>query len=192
MGYDPNRENSGINRQTGTQIGGPKIHGNSKPVILVNRTEQETLQDMLAGVQQNELIEMWVPKVRRALRSSARWFSDGKTDPFVIRDHGKQTEKKLADSIGSYTKKDIDTITKIAFKFERHGVFVHKGVGRGYMIPEPGANAIRTAKDPARKRERVAVEWFNPVLDRYLPELVEKIARINADAVVNSAAMKIL
>jgi len=193
MGYDPNRENNGINRITGNRIGGGRVTGNSKPVILVNRTEQETLQDMLAGVRQNELIEMWVPKVRRALRSSARWFSDGKTDPFVIRDHGKQTEKKLADSIGSYTKKDIDTITKIAFKFERHGVFVHKGVGRGYHKVKNGF-VIKTTKDAEDNPtiNRVAVEWFNPVLDQYLPELVEKIARINADAVVNSTAMKIL
>jgi hypothetical protein len=190
MGYDPNSSNSGINQLTGNRVGGGRGYGNSKPVILVNRSEQETLQDMLAGVRQNELIEMWVPKVRRALISSARWFSDGKTESFVIRDHGKQTEKKLADSIGSYTKKDYETITKIAFKFERHGVFVHKGVGRGYHATGTGF-VNRTAKGP-QVHPRVAVEWFNPVLDQYLPELVEKIARINADAVVNSVAMKIL
>lgn len=191
MGYDPNRENDGINRQTGTQIGGPKVNGNNKPVILVSRTNQQTLQDMLDAQRQNELIEVWVPKVRRALRSSAKWFTDGKDEPFVLRHKGAQLEKHLSDSIGSYTKKDIDTITKIAFKFERHGVFVHKGVGRGYKANGRGF-VTRTAKNPAAGRERVAVEWFNPVLDRYLPELVDKIARINADAVVNSTAMKIL
>lgn len=191
MGYDPNKENDGINRQTGKPIGGPNILGNHKPVILLNRTDQQTLQDMLDAQRQNELIEMWVPKVRRALRSSARWFTDGKEESFVLRDNGRQLEKHLADSIGSYTKKDIDTITKIAFKFERHGVFVHKGVGRGYRADGKGF-VTRIAKNPPAGRERVAVEWFNPVLDRYLPELVEKIARINADAVVNSTAMKIL
>lgn len=190
MGYDPNRENNGISQMSGTRIGGPSVHGNSKPVILVNRTEQETLQEMLAGVRQNELIEMWIPKVRSALKSSARWFSDGKTESFVMRDHGKQIEKKLAESIGSYTKKDFEMITKIAFKFERHGVFVHKGVGRGYHASGIGF-VNRTAKGP-QKHQRVAIEWFNPVLDQYLPELVEKIAQINADAVVNSVGMKIL
>lgn len=190
MGYDPNRENDGINRQTGTTIGGPKVHGNSKPIILVNRSPEQTLQDMLAGEQQNEFIEMWIPKVRRALRSSARWFSDGKTESFVIRDNGKQIEKKLAESIGSYTKKDYGTITKIAYKFERHGVFVHKGVGRGYKASGNGF-VNRIAKGP-QVRPRVAVEWFNPVLDQYLPELVDRIAKINADAVVNATAMRIL
>jgi len=190
MAYDPNRENDGINRQTGTQIGGPKIRGNSKPVILVNRSADLDLQDMLNTVQQNEYIEMWTPKVRRALRSSARWFSDGKTDPFVLRDHGKQTEKKLAESIGSYTQRSDDRIFKIAFKFERHGVFVHKGVGRGYRAAGNGF-VNRIAKGP-QVHPRVAVEWFNPTLDKFLPELVDRITKINADAVVNATAMKIL
>lgn len=133
---------------------------------------------------------MWTPKVRRALRSSARWFSDGKSSSFVIRDHGKQVEKRLAESIGSYTRKDSNVINKIAFKFERHGVFVHKGVGRGYRASGTGF-VNRIAKGP-QLRPRIAVEWFNPVLDKHLPELANRIAQINADAVVNSTAMKIL
>lgn len=191
MGYDVNAANDGIDRRTGRMIGGQKVPGNHKPVILVNRSAEQTLQDMLDTVRSNELIEMWVPKVRRALRSSAKWFSDGKDQSFVIRDHGKQTERKLAESIGSYTQKDVDRIFKIAFKFERHGVFVHKGVGRGYRAAGNGF-VNRIAKNPPKGRERVAVEWFNPVLDRFLPELVNNIARVNADAVVNSTAMKIL
>ena len=191
MGYDPNSSNSGIGQLTGKMTGGQRVSGNHLPVILVNRTEQETLDDMLGSVRQNELIEMWTPKVRRALRTSAQWFTDGKTESFVLRDKGKQLEKHLSESIGSYTVKRDDAIYKIAFKFERHGVFVHKGVGRGYKADGRGF-VTRTAKNLARGRERVAVEWFNPVLDQHLPELVDRLARINADAVVNSVGMKIL
>jgi len=32
----------------------------------------------------------------------------------------------------------------------------------------------------------VAVEWFNPVLDKDFPELANRIAEINADAVLNT------
>lgn len=163
---------------------------NDKPVILVNRTAEETFADQMATVQQNELIQMWTPKVRRALRSSARWFSDGKFEPFVLRHNGKQLEKKLADSIGSYTKQTDGTIDKISFKFERHGVFVHKGVGRGYRAAGNGF-VNRIAKGP-QVRPRVAVEWFNPVLEQHLPELVDRLTHINADAAVNATAMKIL
>jgi hypothetical protein len=34
--------------------------------------------------------------------------------------------------------------------------------------------------------ERVAVEWFNPVLDRNIPILADELANINADAAVNA------
>lgn len=162
---------------------------NEKPVILVNRTAEESFNDQLVTLQQNDAILAWVPKVRRALRTSARWFTDGKTQSFVLRHNGDQIEKHLAESIGSYTQKDVDTIVKVAFKFERHGVFVHKGVGRGYVAAGNGF-VNRIAKGHQLK-PRVAVEWFNPVLDQYLPELADRLAVINADATLNAGKMMI-
>lgn len=140
--------------------------------------------------QQNALVLKWTPMVRSSLRGSARWFSDGKTESFVIRDGGKQTEKKLAASIMSKVGKEFGLANYVGFSFERHGVFVHKGVGRGYQSDGKGF-VTRTAKYPARIRERVAVEWFNPVLDRNIPILANELANINADAAVNATRMKI-
>src|SRR5664279_725027 len=56
---------------------------------------------------QNTLVQKWAPMVRSSLRGSARWFTDGKTESFVIRDGGKQTEKKLAASIMSKVGKEF-------------------------------------------------------------------------------------
>ncbi len=140
--------------------------------------------------QQNALVQKWAPMVRSSLRGSARWFSDGKTESFVIRDGGKQTERKLAASIMSKVGKEFGLANYIGFSFERHGVFVHKGVGRGYQSNGNGF-VTRTAKYPARVRERVAVEWFNPVLDRNIPILADELANINADAAVNATRMRI-
>jgi hypothetical protein len=39
--------------------------------------------------------------------------------------------------------------------------------------------------------ERKPVDWFNPVLNQTLPELANKLAEINADAVVNATKMMI-
>jgi len=102
--------------------------------------------------------------------------------------HGRG-EKKLAQSIGSYTKKEFGEINTIAFTMERHGVFVHKGVGRGYNARGNGF-VTRTAKGPMT-RQRVAVEWFNPILDKQVPELADAIAKVNANAAVNATKMKI-
>lgn len=140
--------------------------------------------------QQNAIVLAWQSKVRSKLRSSARWFSDGKTKSFVIR--GPQREGKLANSIQSKNKKEFGLIESVTYTFERHGVFVHKGVGRGYV--KKGEFVTRTAKkrDPKKiGKDRVAVEWFNPVLDQYLPELADRLAKVNADAVINSFKMKI-
>ena len=136
--------------------------------------------------QQNYAVLKWVPKVRRVLTSSTRKFTDGKNVPKVIR--GTRTEKKLAQSITSKTKRNYGEIDTITYSFERHGVFVHKGVGRGYEAQ--GGFVIRTAKGPLTKA-RKPVEWFNPILDAYIPELADEIAKVNADAVLNAASVKI-
>lgn len=132
---------------------------------------------------QNQVVLSWVPGVRSKLITSARWFSDGKNQPMIIRGKGskRRNEYKLAASIKSKTRTRDGEIDTITYQFERHGVFVHKGVGRGYPIR--GGMII---KNPSGKT-RVAVEWFNPVLDQEMPQLANMIAKINADAVLNSA-----
>ena len=132
---------------------------------------------------QNALVLAWVPMVRTKLVSSSRWFTDGKTEPMVMRGTGlkRRQELKLAASIRSKTRQNYGEIDTITYSFERHGVFVHKGVGRGYPISGSGV-----IKNPSGKT-RVAVEWFNPILDQNLPELANRIAEINADAVLKTA-----
>jgi hypothetical protein len=67
-------------------------------------------------------------------------------------------------------------------------VFVHKGVGRGYQIQSGMVHRVAKTKST---EVRHPAEWFNPVLDQALPELADKLAEINADAVVNSTRMMI-
>lgn len=132
----------------------------------------------------NDVIRQWMPKVRTAMKASARWFSDGKTEPFVIR-KGKQLEGKLVNSIETKPRSEYGRIIYIGVQMERHGVFVHKGVGRKYPI-----QGGQTINNPSG-RARVAVEWFNPVLERYVPELADKLAEINANAAIDSIRMRI-
>jgi hypothetical protein len=123
--------------------------------------------------EQNAVVKQWIPKVRSQLTSSARQFADGKEQSFVMR--GNRTEKKLAQSITSGVRKEFGEIYSVTFQFERHGVFVHKGVSRGHKVGN----------------ERTAFEWFNPVLEQNLPDLANRIAKINADAALNATRMKI-
>lgn len=145
---------------------------------------------------QNELVAQWSSMVQQHLRGATVILQHGK-DGTVSRPAKApvRTERKLENSILASTRQHYGISDRVSFKFERHGVFVHKGVGRGYEMQ--GGMVIRTAKSEdsltsnAIGRARVPYEWFNPVLERTLPELADKLAEINADAVLNSTRMMI-
>ena len=147
--------------------------------------------------EQNDAVMRWASMVQRYLRGAAVLLTQGKEG--TITRPGR-TERKLEDSIRTQNRKTYGVITGQSFIFERHGVFVHKGVGRGYKIQ--GGMVQRTAKveSPStrqtlsrndRKREREPYEWFNPVIQQSLPELANELANINADAAVNATRMLI-
>lgn len=137
--------------------------------------------------EQNEAVSKWSSMVQRRLRQSLQQFNNGKNS--TVQRPGR-SERMLRTSLNSKTKQNYGVIDKVSIQFERHGVFVHKGVGNGYKMQ--GGTVIRTAKKPIpNPRPRVAVEWFNPILDQVLPELADKLADIGANAVVNATSMKI-
>jgi hypothetical protein len=147
--------------------------------------------------EQNLAVSRWASMVQRRLRDRTSVFVHGKNG--TISRPGR-IEKNLGESIKSITKKSFGVIDRVTYTFERHGVFVHKGVGRGYEMQ--GGMVIRTAKseDPATRQPtwwgddpqpRLPNEWFNPLLDQTLPELADKLAIINADAVLNATRMMI-
>lgn len=140
-----------------------------KPFVLKNLTQAEIVRAAEADKLQNDIIKSWAPKVRTSLQGSAARFRNGKIKPFVMR--GAQKEEKLVNSIKLQTRETHGVVTGISFKFERHGVFVYKGVGRG------------TGRTPN--------DWFNQVLDDTIPELADRIAEIRADAVLDETNLKI-
>ena len=135
---------------------------------------------------QNDYIKKWAPKVRRALKSSVRHMANGKETSFVRR-KGRQ-EGRLFQSIKARTSKKMGVIELVSFSFERHGVFVHKGVGKGWELQ--GGSVVRTATG-SMTAPRNSVSWFNPVLEKHIPELANRIALINTNAAVNATKLNI-
>lgn len=158
----------------------------------------------------NLMVRRWASMVRSKLHGSVLRFSHGK-DGAVTRGTKKysaHTEYKLRDNISYKAHQDYGQIDGVGYQFERHGVFVHKGVGRGYVMsggsvvlgrkPTNAVKAYAKQKNrgygntvlsgPVRRRP---VEWFNPILDANVPELADKIAVMNADAAVNATKMRI-
>lgn len=131
----------------------------------------------------NDVLKVWAPKVRTALKSNTVRLSEGKELSFVTR--GKRIEKKLTLSISYKIHYSFGVADSVGFQFERHGVFVQKGVGRKYPL---------TGKQPVSNpsgNERKPYDWFNSLLDKEIPELANKIAEINADLSLNAARMQI-
>ena len=151
--------------------------------------ETVTLSDSVAGFdyqQQEQYIKQWTPKVQRALTAAVLPLSNGKQTSFVTR--GSRKEEKLSTSITGRNYRRGGTTDLISFHFERHGVFVHKGVGRGWEMS--GGFVVRTAKGPM-SAVRTPFEWFNPTLDRFVPLLADMLARVNANAALNTAKLRI-
>lgn len=135
---------------------------------------------------QNDIVKQWAPKVKRALKNSSRIFQNGKTTSFVMR-KGRM-EGKLSQSISAKIGKRLGVSELVSFSFERHGVFVHKGVGKGWKMN--GSIAVKTSKSKHGK-PRVPAPWFNPVLNIYVPKLADEIATINANAALNATKLQI-
>ncbi|MEI8049384.1 MAG: hypothetical protein WCI92_18530 [Bacteroidota bacterium] len=83
--------------------------------------------------------KLWTFKcnlVTSKLKSSALRFRKGKTG-MIMRGVGtknQHAEDKLVNSIGRKIYMASGLAEGIGFKIERHGIFVHKGVGNGYIM----------------------------------------------------------
>jgi len=158
----------------------------------------------------NQMIRRWAAMVRRKLVGSVLRMQKGKSGAVTrgVKRLQSRTEFKLRDNMAYRTHQDYGIIDGVGFRFERHGVFVHKGVGRGYVMvggmvvrgSRPGDILKAYAKSKNRSAEksvligpgrRQPVEWFNPILDQHVPELADKVAKMNADAVVNALRMRV-
>jgi hypothetical protein len=100
---------------------------------------------------------------------------NSKLDSIVTKSKGDLLQKmsslgiggsKLKRSVKTKTATDKSTglIKRIRYTFNKEGVYVHKGVGRGTNASQAGST------------KRKAKEWFNPVIEKVADQLVEAVA----------------
>lgn len=112
------------------------------------------------------IVKRWSARTRNILKSSIS--SAG------IRTYSGQLNKGIAYSIA----RRYAIPWKISFNFPKHGIFVEKGVGRGYPIGRVGQ-----ASADAKSR-RHPKPWFNPVMEGQLPLLANDMnLQIAKDAI---------
>lgn len=78
------------------------------------------------------------------------------------------------DKIFSAVKTKFSIAERISFKFPRHLVFVHKGVGKGTPITAVGTTS------------RKAKEWFEKPMTKDIEKLADIVQENFADAAVSS------
>lgn len=115
----------------------------------------------------------------------------------------------LVKSLRMDTRKDFGEIDRIGYKFNRYGVFVHKGVGRGYIMKggvvvkgyRPG-KVLKSMANNSNKAlpDKIALSgtinrkpkpWLNPVIDDNIEKLANMVAEMRADQVVKVTRIKI-
>lgn len=95
----------------------------------------------------NAQVEAWTGQTYRMMKSRIRRMRKGDGTA------GKTTRYR--------TFKYYGETNRIQYKFQRHLVFKHKGVGRGYPAAKAG-----TGKRPADP-------WYNDILEKRFPKLAE-------------------
>jgi hypothetical protein len=145
----------------------------------------------------NKRITAWGTATGVKIRNQIRAFSqDGKGD--------------LLRSLRSKAYKIYGEVDRLAYHFARHGVFWHKGVGRGYrmiggkVMRVSGSASNQYWKEYAKLKNRTfdhkvlkgysmkrhPEEWFNPVITENIERLADIVTEMRADQAVN--ATKIL
>jgi len=115
----------------------------------------------------NIAITNWATETKEILKSNVESMTSKGKKGSIYKKGGEIIEKKLDKSIGFHLNRDKsnNVIQRVRFAFERHGVYIEKGVGKGY--------------------NRQSTDWFNHSIDAQVDKLgdiaVENAVQFNFD-----------
>lgn len=121
----------------------------------------------------NEKLIAWATKVNASL-------------PASLSSHGIGG-KQLRSSIRNTCFYEFGEIYRLGFSFSREGIFVHKGVGRGYRMNK--GVVVKVSKTPGHNR--IPKPWFNPVIEANISTLEQVVIDYTKTAIINSARIYI-
>lgn len=181
------------------RVGGVEVPGmvapTRNPRITFNSDNDTAMYQRVKDLESlnlfNSRVKSWAQKVEQELKASA-------DSRFKHRDR-EVSEKfpRLSDSI--QTKLRFDKTYKletrsVGFSIARHGVYLHQGSGRGYGGLVGGKwtdkygklqHTNPTSYGKQGTGNRNAEHWFNSIIERNAPELLDIVADYSLDLVVN-------
>lgn len=129
----------------------------------------------------NAKVEGWGKRTLGELKQEVRKHKKGSSAFNQIQQmlSGRKTlEQSLKDKYGKVKGETI----RVSYALERHGIFWSKGLGKGYK--SNGGVVVRTGGGPILRKP---APWFNPVLDKNLPQLATIATDNVATAAVNTS-----
>ncbi len=151
----------------------------------ISETEKfQRAQDKEALSDFNRNVEAWTDKSKQALRVSIQ--SMIKRNVY------------LSDSLKGnvyYDSKYAREANKVGFSFAREGIYIHKGAGRGQGGTIGGRwidryGRMKTRSDSSAGLQgtgsRKPIRWFDPVIDRRLPQLADLVAEYSVTMQINA------
>ena len=132
----------------------------------------------------NRNVEEWTEKSKQALRLSIQ--SMVKRNVY------------LSDSLKGnvyYDSKYAKEANRVGFSFAREGIYIHKGAGRGQggiiggrWIDRYGKMQTRAGTSAGLQGQgnRKPIRWFDPVIDKRLPQLADLVSDYSATMQINA------
>ncbi|MDR1370802.1 MAG: hypothetical protein LBJ72_11865 [Dysgonamonadaceae bacterium] len=132
----------------------------------------------------NQDVKTWAKKVNKLLRASAQ--SKVERDFFL--------SKSIKPTFG-YDKQYAKEIKRVGFSFQREGIYIHKGAGKG----QGGYKGSKWTDSYGQLKEtnpesflkmgtgnRKPIEWFNPVIESQIESLADIVAEYSGDLQINA------
>jgi len=136
------------------------------PEGITDRYQRSLNEEALAAYNK-KLKDFWA-EVQSELRSSA---------DLMVRKN-----KYLGKSIKGNLYYDMGEVFKLGFSFRPEGVYIHKGVGRGYIAS--GGSVVKTSRSSGFNRHPQI--WFNPVIERNIERLKEIVIEYHKELTINT------
>lgn len=143
---------------------------------------QNSTPKLITTQEFNEKVRGWTISVRSRMARNA--------PKYTGVEWSKRVDPKLAASLSYRIRKDREDISsRIKYQFPRHGVFIHYGVGRGYM--REGGAVVKVSRSRTQGINRRPNDWFDVEIRNNMEDLAEIAQEFYGDWALDDMLSKI-
>ena len=143
---------------------------------------QNSTPKLITTQEFNEKVRGWTVSVRSRMARNAPKYTGVESS--------KRVDPKLAASLSYRIRKDREDISsRIKYQFPRHGVFIHYGVGRGYM--REGGAVVKVSRSRTQGINRRPNDWFDVEIRNNMEDLAEIAQEFYGDWALEDMLSKI-